>query len=207
MRIIFATGNKDKMREVREIMADTGYEVVSMEEAGIDVQAEENGRSFEQNALIKARSVWGVCRDADGKASGDMVLADDSGLEVDWLNKEPGVHSARFMGHDTPYEIKNQAIIDKLKGVIGSDRSARFVAVVAIAFPEGDEFAFRGTMEGIIGDKPLGENGFGYDPIFFLPEYQKSSAELSADEKNSISHRGKALKKVKEVFPILMKMR
>lgn len=111
------------------------------------------------------------------------------------------------MGHDTPYEIKNQAIIDKLKGVIGSDRSARFVAVVAIVFPEGDEFAFRGTMEGIIGDKPLGENGFGYDPIFFLPEYQKSSAELSADEKNSISHRGKALKKVKEVFPILMKMR
>ena len=164
-----------------------------------DIEIVEDGTTFEENSYKKAFEIM--------KLTGMPSVADDSGLEVDWLNKEPGVHSARFMGHDTPYAIKNQAIIDKLKGVIGSDRSARFVAVVAIAFPEGDEFAFRGTMEGIIGDKPLGENGFGYDPIFFLPEYQKSSAELSADEKNSISHRGKALKKVKEVFPILMKMR
>ena len=198
-KVILASKNMGKIKEFREILKDMDIELVSMKEAGIDVDIEEYGRTFSENALIKARTI--------SEMTGCVTLADDSGLEVDWLNKEPGVHSARFMGHDTPYEIKNQAIIDKLKGVIGSDRSARFVAVVAIAFPEGDEFAFRGTMEGIIGDKPLGENGFGYDPIFFLPEYQKSSAELSADEKNSISHRGKALKKVKEVFPILMKMR
>lgn len=198
-KVILASNNMGKIKEFREILKDMDIELVSMKEAGIDVDIEEYGRTFSENALIKARTI--------SEMTGCVTLADDSGLEVDWLNKEPGVHSARFMGHDTSYEIKNQAIIDKLKGVIGSDRSARFVAVVAIAFPEGDEFAFRGTMEGIIGDKPLGENGFGYDPIFFLPEYQKSSAELSADEKNSISHRGKALKKVKEVFPILMKMR
>ena len=198
-KVILASNNMGKIKEFREILKDMDIELVSMKEAGIDVDIEEYGRTFSENALIKARTI--------SEMTGCVTLADDSGLEVDWLNKEPGVHSARFMGHDTPYEIKNQAIIDKLKGVIGSDRSARFVAVVAIAFPEGDEFAFRGTMEGIIGDKPLGENGFGYDPIFFLPEYQKSSAELSADEKNSISHRGKALKKVKEGFPILMKMR
>ena len=184
-KVILASNNMGKIKEFREILKDMDIELVSMKEAGIDVDIEEYGRTFSENALIKARTI--------SEMTGCVTLADDSGLEVDWLNKEPGVHSARFMGHDTPYEIKNQAIIAKLKGVIGSDRS--------------DEFAFRGTMEGIIGDKPLGENGFGYDPIFFLPEYQKSSAELSADEKNSISHRGKALKKVKEVFPILMKMR
>ena len=172
-KVILASNNMGKIKEFREILKDMDIELVSMKEAGIDVDIEEYGRTFSENALIKARTI--------SEMTGCVTLADDSGLEVDWLNKEPGVHSARFMGHDTPYEIKNQAIID--------------------------EFAFRGTMEGIIGDKPLGENGFGYDPIFFLPEYQKSSAELSADEKNSISHRGKALKKVKEVFPILMKMR
>ena len=154
-KVILASNNMGKIKEFREILKDMDIELVSMKEAGIDVDIEEYGRTFSENALIKARTI--------SEMTGCVTLADDSGLEVDWLNKEPGVHSARFMGHDTPYEIKNQAIIDKLKGVIGSDRSARFVAVVAIAFPEGDEFAFRGTMEGIIGDKPLGENGFGYD--------------------------------------------
>ena len=137
-KVILASNNMGKIKEFREILKDMDIELFSMKEAGIDVDIEEYGRTFSENALIKARTI--------SEMTGCVTLADDSGLEVDWLNKEPGVHSARFMGHDTPYEIKNQAIIDKLKGVIGSDRSARFVAVVAIAFPEGDEFAFRGTM-------------------------------------------------------------
>ena len=200
MRIIFATGNKDKMREVRDIMADTGYEVVSMEEAGIDVQAEENGRSFEQNALIKARSVWGVCRDADGKASGDMVLADDSGLEVDYLHREPGIYSARYMGRDTSYRIKNHNIITRLRGVPEEKRTARFVCAVAAVFPDGSEQCGRETLEGPIAYEESGENGFGYDPIFYLPEYKMTSAQLPPDVKNSISHRGKALRHMKDII-------
>lgn len=188
-KIILASNNNGKIKEFREIFKNMDIELVPMKEAGIDVDIEENGETFEENSLIKART---VC-----KLSGCITIADDSGLEVDYLGGQPGVYSARFMGHDTSYDIKNKAIIDKLKGVSGKDRSARFVAVIAAVFPDGRELVTRGTMEGIIGQEPLGENGFGYDPILFLPEYNKSSAELAPEEKNKISHRGKALEKMK----------
>lgn len=190
-QIIFATGNKDKMREIREIMADMDVEILSMKEAGISVDIVEDGTTFEENARIKARAVW--------KAAGEqaIVLADDSGLEIDYLNKEPGVYSARYMGEDTPYTVKNQALLDRLAGVPKEQRTARFVAAIAAVLPGGEELVTRQTMEGYIGDAAEGENGFGYDPIFYLPEYQCYSAELSPTQKNKISHRGKALEQAK----------
>ncbi|MBQ8305080.1 MAG: XTP/dITP diphosphatase [Blautia sp.] len=189
-KLIFATGNKDKMREIREIMADTDYEVVSMKEAGFTGDVVENGTTFEENALIKARA---VC-----KACGELVLADDSGLEIDYLNKEPGIYSARYMGEDTSYRIKNANLIERLAGVPDEQRTARFVCAIAAVFPDGTEKVLRRTMEGRIGYEEKGPNGFGYDPIFFLPEYGKYSAELPREEKNRISHRGKALRAMRE---------
>ncbi len=189
-KIILASNNQNKVAEVKEILKDKNVEIVSLKEAGIDVDVEENGTTFEENALIKARA---VC-----KLTGSVTMADDSGLEVDYLDKQPGVYSARFMGHDTSYDIKNKAIIDKLEGVEGDARSARFVAAIAVVFPDGKEIVTRGTMEGLIAREPAGDNGFGYDPIVYLPEYGMTSAQLSPDEKNKISHRGKALKKMAE---------
>lgn len=188
--IIFATGNKDKMREIREIMADCDVHIVSMKEAGIRVDIVEDGTTFEENAKIKARVV-AAHTDA-------IVLADDSGLEIDALNKEPGVYSARYMGEDTSYHIKNSSLIERLNGVPDEKRTARFVCAVAAAFPDGRVKTVRGTMEGRIGYEEKGENGFGYDPIFYLPEYGCTSAELSMEEKNKISHRGKALRGIRE---------
>ncbi len=189
MKIILASNNKNKIREVKEILDDINVDILSMKEVGINIDIEEYGSTFEENALIKAREVM--------KLTKFITMADDSGLEIDYLHKEPGVYSARFMGHDTPYDIKNKALIDRLQGVEGKDRSARFVAAIAVVFPDGKEIVTRGTMEGTIAYKPCGTNGFGYDPILFLPEYNKCSAELSSDEKNKISHRGKALRAMK----------
>ncbi len=189
--IIFATGNKDKMREIREIMADLPVEIFSMKEIGVDPEIVEDGETFEENSLIKARTVAAALPEEYKDA---IVLADDSGLEVDALNKEPGVYSARYMGEDTSYTIKNQSIIDRLEGVEKKDRTARFVCVIGAVLPSGEEFAIRETMEGYIGYKEDGENGFGYDPIFYLDEYGCSSAALSREQKNAISHRGKALR-------------
>lgn len=189
-RIIFATGNEGKMREIRMIMADMEVEVVSMKEAGIQADIIENGMTFEENAAIKAKEIM--------ELTGDIVLADDSGLEVDYLNKEPGIYSARYMGEDTPYRIKNQNIIDRLEGVPVEKRTARFVCAIAAAIPDGRIVSSRGTIEGIIGYEERGEGGFGYDPIFFLPEYGCSTAELSMEQKNELSHRGKALRAMKE---------
>lgn len=186
--IILASNNKDKVKEVKEILK--GYDIISMKEAGIDVDIEENGTTFEENALIKARAIM--------KLTGQITMADDSGLEIDYLNKAPGVYSARFMGHDTSYDIKNKALIQKLKGVKGSDRSGRFVCAIAVCFPDGREIVKRGTMEGLIAEEIKGDNGFGYDPIVYLPEYGKTSGELAPEEKNKISHRGKALALIKE---------
>lgn len=186
--IILASNNKDKVKEVKEILK--GYDIISMKEAGIDVDIEENGTTFEENALIKARAVM--------KLTGQITMADDSGLEIDYLNKAPGVYSARFMGHDTSYDIKNKALIQKLEGVKGSDRSGRFVCAIAVCFPDGREIVKRGTMEGLIAEEIKGDNGFGYDPIVYLPEYGKTSGELAPEEKNKISHRGKALALIKE---------
>lgn len=192
-RIILASNNKDKIKEVKEILK--GYEVISLKEAGIDADVEENGTTFEENALIKARAV--------AKLTGELTMADDSGLEIDALNKEPGIYSARYMGHDTSYDVKNRALLDRLKGVEGNDRSGRFVCAIAVVFPDGREIVKRGTMEGLISKEIKGNNGFGYDPIVYLPEYGMTSAELSPEEKNKISHRGKALTMIKEELDLM----
>lgn len=185
-RLIFATGNQDKLREIRAIMEGLDYEILSMKEAGIDIEIEENGTTFAENALIKARAIHAVCH--------ELVLADDSGLEVDYMDRQPGVFSHRFGGEDTPYSIKNQMIMDNLAGVPEEERTARFVCAIAAVFPDGSELVREAAMEGIIGYKEAGKNGFGYDPIFFLPEFGCTSAELSPEDKNAISHRGKALR-------------
>ena len=189
-KIVFATGNAGKMREIREILADMDLEVVSMAEIGADAAIEENGNTFEENAMIKARAVAKVC--------GEIVLADDSGLEVDHLNKEPGIYSARYMGEDTPYSVKNANIIQRLEGVPQEERTARFVCAIAAVFPNGEEVVSCGEIEGRIGYEERGTNGFGYDPIFFVPEFGRTTAELSDEEKNSVSHRGRALRKMKD---------
>lgn len=188
-KILIATGNKDKMREIRMILAQTDYEPVSMKEEGLSLNITEDGNSFEENALIKARSV--------AAASSKMAVADDSGLEIDALGGEPGICSARYMGEDTSYHIKNQSLIDRLEGVPDEKRTARFVCAMACVFPDGREYVWREAMEGRIGYKEEGENGFGYDPIFYLPEYGCTSAQLPPEEKNRISHRGKALEHLK----------
>lgn len=191
-KIIFATQNEGKLKEIRAIFAELDLAVLSMKEAGIDIAIEETGTTFEENAVIKATAV--------ARAAQTLALADDSGLEIDYLNKEPGVYSARYAGEDTPYEIKNQMLLDRLAGVEESQRTARFVCAVAAAFPDGRVFTVRGTMEGSIGFAPAGENGFGYDPIFYLPECGCSSAQLTMEQKNALSHRGKALRAIKEVL-------
>lgn len=188
-KIVFATSNEGKMREIRELLKDLGMEILSMKEAGVRIDIEEDGATFEANALIKARAVW--------EQTGGIVLADDSGLEVDALNKEPGVYSARYMGEKTSYEIKNWNLIHRLNGVADEKRSARFVCVIAAVLPDGRTLSVRDTMEGRIAYEPAGEEGFGYDPILFLPELGKTSAEISMEEKNKISHRGKALRAMK----------
>ncbi len=180
------------MREIREILADLQVPVLSMKEAGVTAEAPEDGETFEENALIKAKEIA-------GKLAGQnvIVLADDSGLEVDALGKEPGVHSARYMGEDTPYAVKNQSIIDRLAGVPEEKRTARFVCVIAAVLPDGTVLTKRGTIEGKIGYEARGTNGFGYDPVFYLPDMSRTTAELSPEEKNAVSHRGKALRAVK----------
>lgn len=191
-QIIFATGNKDKMREIREIMADVDVEVISMKEAGIIVDVVEDGETFEENSLIKAKAI--------AEHTDAIVLADDSGLEIDYLDKAPGVYSARFMGEDTSYDIKNQALIDKLDGVPKEERTARFVCAIGAVLPNKETLVIRETMEGYIGYEADGENGFGYDPIFYLDEFGCSSAALSREQKNEISHRGKALRAMKDIL-------
>lgn len=191
-KLIFATENQGKLKEIREIMADLDVEVLSMKEAGVQTEIEENGTTFEENAVIKARAV--------GKLTGELTLADDSGLEIDYLNKEPGVYSARYMGEDTSYHVKNASLIKRLEGVPMEQRTARFVCVIAAVFPDGKVETARGTIEGVIGYEERGENGFGYDPIFYVPELNCSTAELTPGQKNEISHRGKALRKMKEIL-------
>ncbi len=192
-RIIFATGNANKMREIREILGEDKYDIQSMKEAGIDCDIVEDGATFEENSLIKAKTVAKFAGDA-------IVLADDSGLEIDALNKEPGIYSARYMGEDTSYDIKNANLIERLEGVEKKDRSGRFVCAVSAVFPDGTTDCVRGTIEGYIGWEPMGENGFGYDPIFYLWDKDVSTASLSPEEKNAISHRGQALRLIKEVI-------
>ena len=198
--IIFATANQDKLHEIRMILDDLGVSVISLKEAGIITEIVEDGETFEDNAIIKARTIM--------RETGKITLADDSGLEVDFLNKEPGVYSARYCGRDTSYRIKNRNILERMTDVPDEKRSARFVCAVALAIPAGcipgilkeTVRTVRGTMEGRIGYEEKGEHGFGYDPIFYLPEYGCYSGELLPEKKNEISHRGKALRLMKEVL-------
>lgn len=189
-KIIFATGNQGKMDEIRQLLAGFPVQVISMAGAGIQMEIEESGTTFEENAIIKAKAVM--------ELTGELTLADDSGLEVDHLNKEPGVYSSRYMGEDTPYHEKMQSILDRLAGVPDEKRTARFVSVIAAAVPGQEPFCTRGTVEGIIGYEEKGNNGFGYDPIFYVPKFGCTTAELSMDDKNRVSHRGEALRLMKE---------
>lgn len=189
-KIIFATGNQGKVNEIKEILKDLDAQVITMKEAGFDIEVEEDGETYEENAILKAKAI--------AEASGCLTLADDSGLEVDYMKGELGVHSARYMGHETSYDIKNQSILDKLEGVPDELRTARFVSAIAAVFPDGRIETVRATMEGRIAHKIAGGNGFGYDPIFFLPDRGCTSAEISLEEKNAISHRGKALRLMRD---------
>lgn len=191
-RIVFATGNAGKMREIRMIMEDMGMEIFSMKEIGVNPDIVEDGATFTENAVIKAKAAAALT-DA-------IVLADDSGLEIDALNKEPGIYSARYMGEDTSYRIKNANLIERLEGVPEEKRTARFVCAIAAVLPDGELLTTLGTVEGRIGYEEKGENGFGYDPIFFLPEFGCTSAELTDEQKNEISHRGKALRAMKQLL-------
>ena len=197
--IIFATGNKNKMIEIRMILAELGCRILSQKEAGIQADVVEDGQTFEENALIKATTIADIARKMP-EYKNAVVLADDSGLEIDALNKEPGIYSARYMGEDTSYDIKNQALIDRLEGVPDEKRTARFVCAIAAALPDGSTEVVRGTMEGRIGYEITGENGFGYDPIFYLPQFGCSSAELEPEKKNELSHRGEGLRKMRKVL-------
>ena len=201
-RIIFATGNKNKIREASQILADFDIPVISMKEAGAEADPEEDGATFEENAMIKARAVAEVLR---SKAMfGDIVIADDSGLVIDALNGEPGIYSARYMGHETSYHIKNNNLIERLEGVPDEKRTARFVCAIAAVLPDGRELSTTGYYEGAIGYEEKGENGFGYDPIFYLPDVNKYSAELSDEEKNARSHRGQALREMRDMLEKVM---
>ncbi|HJA81513.1 MAG TPA: RdgB/HAM1 family non-canonical purine NTP pyrophosphatase [Candidatus Mediterraneibacter intestinipullorum] len=192
-RIVFATGNENKMKEIRMILAGLGTEILSMKEAGVDVDIVEDGMSFEENAEIKARAVARVL-------TNDIVLADDSGLEIDYLDKAPGIYSARFAGEDTSYDIKNRILLDRLEGVPEDERTARFVCAVAAVFPDGAVATVRKTIEGRIAHESEGANGFGYDPIFYVPEYGCTTAQMAPEQKNEFSHRGKALRAMKEIL-------
>ncbi|MDF2844121.1 MAG: hypothetical protein K0R00_2547 [Herbinix sp.] len=191
-KIIFATSNEGKMREIRELLKDLDIELLSLKDAGLNPDIDENGTTFEENAIIKAKLIM--------ELTGEIVLADDSGIEVDYLDKAPGVYSARFLGEDTSYDIKNKYIIDKLAAASGEERSARFVCVIACAMPDGEIKTCRATIEGIIANEIVGDKGFGYDPIFYVPEYKCTTAEMPMELKNEISHRGKALNEMKEIL-------
>ena len=195
-KIIFETGNEGKMKEIREILDGLTFlgekvQILSMKEAGIDIDIIEDGTTFEENAMIKARAVAGAAKEA-------IVLADDSGLVIDYLNGEPGIYSARYLGKDTSYRVKNANLVQRLEGVPDEKRSARFVCAIAAVLPDGRELSTRGTIEGRIGYEEKGLNGFGFDPIFYVPEIGKYTAELSDEDKNRISHRGKALRAMRE---------
>lgn len=190
--IIFATKNKGKIKEINEILADMDVNVISMEEAGITIDVVEDGKTFEENAMKKAVQVMEI--------GGKITLSDDSGLEIDYMDKAPGIYSARFMGEDTPYPERFKAIFEKLNGVPEEKRTARFVSCIAAAFPDGRRLVSYDTVEGIIGYEAKGENGFGYDPLFQPEGEQRSSAQMSPEEKNAVSHRGRALAQLTSVI-------
>ncbi|MBQ1331375.1 MAG: RdgB/HAM1 family non-canonical purine NTP pyrophosphatase [Lachnospiraceae bacterium] len=207
MRILFATENRGKLREAEQILADTGLEVLPLSAAGVRSDPEENGETFEDNALIKVRAARAALATAGeaapesgDPADGDVILADDSGLMIDAFDGGPGVHSARWMGHDTSYDVKNAKVLELLAGKTGAERAARYVCAIAASLPDGREFVTAAPMEGVIAETPAGAGGFGYDPIFLVEEYGKTAAELTPDEKNAVSHRGKALRQMRAIL-------
>ena len=188
--IIVASTNAGKIREIKAMLDEIGIEVKSIKDIfEEDIDIDENGTTFKENALIKAQTLCNMIN--------RPTLADDSGLEVDAMDKAPGIYSARFMGYDTSYDIKNQAIIDAVEG---KDRTARFVCAMALCVPGEEPILIEETFEGQIHTHIEGENGFGYDPIFFVPELNKTSASLTLEEKNQYSHRAKALKKLYQIL-------
>ena len=188
-KLIFATNNEGKVNEIRQILGD-GYEVYSLKDLDIHTNIVEDGKTFEENAQIKARA---ICRQTN-----EMVLADDSGFEVDYLGGEPGIYSARYLGEDTSYEIKNAEILRRCEQAKEEERTARIVCAIACAYPDGRVETTKGVIEGRLAYEPKGTNGFGYDPIFYLPERGCTTGEMEPEEKNKISHRGIALRKMVE---------
>ena len=189
-RIVFATGNENKMVEIRMILSDLGLPVYSMKEAGVDVEIIEDGISFEENAEIKARAVARVL-------TNDIVLADDSGLVVDALDGAPGIYSARYAGENATDADRIAKLLREMQGIPPEERNARFVSAVCCVFPDGRKIIVRGECEGSIGQIPQGNDGFGYDPVF-VTESGKTFAELTPQEKDAVSHRGIALRKLAE---------
>ena len=184
-KLILATSNKDKAREIAEILEGTPFVVTTMKEEGFDPDIVEDGKTFEENALIKARTVHAL-------AKGAYVMADDSGLCIDALDGAPGIYSARFCGEDSTYPEKFAKIFEMLKDVPEEKRTAKFVCSIAVVRPDGSEFTVRGEICGVLHEKPMGDGGFGYDPIFYVPEFGMTTAQMTKEQKNSISHRGKA---------------
>ena len=193
MDIIVATNNQGKVKEIKQILAP--HNVMSQSEAGIDLEVEETGETFADNAFLKARSLKQFTNAA--------IIADDSGLMVDYLNGEPGVYSARYAGDNTTPEQGMEKLLKNLDGVPFEDRTARFVSVVALIMPDGTEYSFEGTCDGYITNIRKGDNGFGYDPIFYYPPLEKTFAEMNDSEKNSVSHRYIAIKKLVDFLETL----
>ena len=191
LKLIIATSNKDKVREIGEILKDTPFTAVSMHEEGLDPDIVEDGKTFEENALIKARAVHGLAENC-------YVMADDSGLCIDALDGAPGIYSARFCGEDSTYPEKFAKIFDMLRDIPEEKRTAKFVCSIAVVRPDGTDFTVRGEVCGILHEKPAGDGGFGYDPIFYVPEFGMTTAQMTKEQKNSISHRGKALRAMAE---------
>ncbi len=190
MKVILASNNKHKLEEIKKILEPLGYEVMSQAEAGCSIDVEETGTTFEENAALKAQAVYEMTKTA--------VISDDSGLEVDYLNGAPGVYSHRYAGENATDADRCAKLLSELSGVEDRDRTARFVCVLCFIDENGEKTIIRGTCEGIIGTEPRGENGFGYDPVFMYGD--RSFAEISAEEKNSVSHRADALRKFAETI-------
>ena len=192
-KLILATSNKDKAREIAEILNGTPFVVTTMKEEGFDPDIVEDGKTFEENALIKARAVHAL-------AEGAYVMADDSGICIDALDGAPGIYSARFCGEDSTYPEKFAKIFEMLKDVPEEKRTAKFVCSIAVVRPDGTEFTVRGEVCGVLHEKPMGDGGFGYDPIFYVPEFGMTTAQMTKEQKNSISHRGKASRAMAEIL-------
>ncbi|PIG99636.1 XTP/dITP diphosphatase [Clostridium combesii] len=188
--VIVASNNKDKIREIKEILKKFNIDALSMKEAGIDIDIEEDGNTFMENAYKKAATIYEILPNY-------MVIADDSGLMVDALNGAPGIYSARFAGEHGNYKKNNEKLLKELDGKKVEERKAKFVCSIVFIIDKDNVIRVQGEINGVIGEKEIGEDGFGYDPLFYIPEYKKTFAQMDSQTKNSISHRGEAFRKLK----------